>query len=297
MFKVGERVKTKYLIAGATELPAGSFGVVKDYKSSDSMLVEFAGWRGGHSNDGGPGTGSQWWMSGDALIAAPFNVGDRVKITKIDPGVPYSIGDVGFLTVDHGGIGFRDHLFTIAIGGIVHGVYAYQIEAAPALALTPKIEIGDEVEVVDIETIPFYDRPKMLTNGTKGKVFEAGGLSGRVGVKFDGWLFGHNAAAGLIGSRNCWFFYLKNLKKVEKAATPAIAAPAPKPDAGTFIVVSDEGPSSKPYVHTTRGGAETEAQRLALKLPGLGFTVFQAVTRIEVEKPQVTKQYLDKLAA
>jgi len=61
----------------------------------------------------------------------------------------------------------------------------------------------------------------------------------------------------------------------------------------TFIVVSDEGPSSRPFKHPSRGAAEAEAGRLALVKPGMKFTVYQAVSAAKAPKLEATLETFD----
>jgi hypothetical protein len=60
----------------------------------------------------------------------------------------------------------------------------------------------------------------------------------------------------------------------------------------SVIVVSSEGPSRRPYVHSCISSAESEATRLVLKHPGLAFGVYvlhSTTTATKPVAPTVTK--------
>src|SRR5207302_13834 len=74
-----------------------------------------------------------------------------------------------------------------------------------------------------------------------------------------------------------------------------IKKPEPqKPQA--YIVVSDEGAATHPKKHDGRGAAEAEAARLAMKHPGIGFTVYHAVSRAHTAPLSAELTILDKAA-
>ena len=56
-----------------------------------------------------------------------------------------------------------------------------------------------------------------------------------------------------------------------------------------YIIVSDEGPSSKPKRHATYGEAETEARRLSALKPGINFGVYEIKSSFLTPKTQAIK--------
>lgn len=100
-------------------------------------------------------------------------------------------------------------------------------------------------------------------------------------------------------------FYRTRFDLVKAAPEPAIKGfhahtlildevfPAPKPKKlqSHIVVLKDsEGqlkPSSKPFVHTTKAAAETEAARLAGENPGQTFVVFSSVNDARAPEPAV----------
>lgn len=222
LFPVGQRVKLKVDVGLSDHKKAGDIGVVVEGRrgGGSANCVKFEGWAGGH--DDAPAnsdgfvvlkSGPFWYVESQFLEAVSFKVGDRVKITSVEPHDLYKVGDIGMVDRGLGPRRAGDSAWAVEIGGVMRCVYASQMEAAP------------------------------LVN------------------------------------------------KIDKVAAPAT---------GKFIVVSDEGPAEKPYVHTTRAAAEEEAKRLSkhVKL-GVGFEVYHAVSRVFTPKPvapETTIEALDKAA-
>ena len=110
-----------------------------------------------------------------------------------------------------------------------------------------------------------------------------GSRTGHWLVEFAGWKGGHDGGDMPKTGGSRWFYREWEIE----------AAPQAKP---VLIVVSDQGAATYPFKHPSRGAAESEAARLALKMPGVGFTVYQAVTYLKAPKPQVDVSFLDKAA-
>ena len=139
-------------------------------------------------------------------------------------------------------------------------------------------KIGDFVYVIDMD--PCCPTPRDVA----GKII--GIRQGHWLVEFQGWRGGHDGAdlprgGGAIANR--WFLY-------ESQIRPAV-------DPGqTFIVVGSNGAAPYPFKHPTRGAAEAESGRLAMKMPGVEFVVYHAITKVRAPKPAAEVVFLDKAA-
>lgn len=282
-FTVGDRVRVKEKEVFSSGVKIGDLGTITGFWSSGVEVTV----------DGLPGVKGVFPHRLEK-VAPPFKVGDKVTTNEeISTGLQKARGLVGVVSaaerssacVDfpgwhggHDGLRYDDSDSSWWI--------SYKdLKLAPA---ETAFKVGDRVVVADNYPCPQYGPPK----GTFGYIAGICDSSQWFAVSFPAWLGGHTCGDFNLGKQGRWFApeHLKAAPALRECSVVRDGTSGWKPS--TFIVVSDEGPSSRPFKHPSRGAAEAEASRLALKVPGMNFTVYEAVSVAKAEKPEAKVEIL-----
>ncbi|HYA07744.1 MAG TPA: hypothetical protein VEF90_17790 [Xanthobacteraceae bacterium] len=264
-YRVGDWV-TQNGISGQAPAFAGRVAEVGESGLGYALVsVQFDGWTDGH--DGlscvrGREIRSRWNFQHEDLSPAdaPRKWGDRFKA-----------GDVLVATESSNRVRKGETVTVVRCEGdgaplvsLFDGETIFvnddYFELAPA-----QFKIGDKVTA----RAGCDDRLHVVGGDAVGTVRRIDGKD--IAVEFEGWTDGHSAGMG-DKAYSRWWFGEEDLR-----AAPVVEE--------TYIVVSDKGAAARPFKHGGRDSAETEAKRLAEKEPGIGFTVYQAVSLAKAEKP------------
>jgi hypothetical protein len=182
-----------------------------------------------------------------------FKVGDRVRIASgPENGGFGEVGDVGVIEVDlstRGEILFE----TGARKNQTWCVDYRHLEPAPT-----KFKVGDRVTC------------RHTHRRGPGTIIKL--VSGGAHVRYDNWREWHDGHDGWAGdgSTNCWW---------DPLAAFDAAPPTPNPAIVARLQQGQPLPAGRPYVHADVAAATAEAERLARKIPGAEFGVYELVAR------------------
>lgn len=197
------------------------------------------------------------WQLEKITTAAAANVGDTVTTDRagtIEPGEyeVVSVKDSPF------GTGFRLKIrYARGTSWISNAAVTALTRKGDVKAKPSRPAVGDWVAVTE-QGAGVWSR---LSVGMKGKVVEHFDSEG-VKASFPGWTNGHGDGS----EYNLW-----HSDEYERCDAPVLPNPTPKPE---YIVIADTGASPRPFKHTTKIAATTEAERLSKLTPGVKFTVF-----------------------